>query len=42
MKPSTGWPFMSSTQVGMLRMPKAWASCCSSSESIFTSLKRPA
>jgi hypothetical protein len=41
MKPSTGWPFFISTQVGMLRMPKAAASCCSWSESILTSLKRP-
>jgi hypothetical protein len=42
MKPSTGWPFISRMQVGMLRMPNAWASCCSWSESILTSLKRPA
>ena len=41
MKPSTGWPFMSNTQVGMLRMPNMLASCCSWSESILTSLKRP-
>ncbi len=40
-KPSTGWPFTISMQVGMLLMPKAAPSCCSWSESIFTSLKRP-
>jgi hypothetical protein len=33
---------INSTQVGMLRIPKADEICCSWSESIFTSLKRPA
>ena len=42
MKPSTGLPSIISTQVGMLRIPKAWLSSCSWSESILTSLKRPA
>ena len=42
MKPSAGLPSLSKTQVGMLRMPKACESCCSSSELIFTNLKRPA
>ena len=41
MKPSTGWPFFIRTMVGMLRMPKAPASCCSSSELILASLKAP-
>jgi hypothetical protein len=37
-----GLAAMSSTQVGMLRMPNMPASCCSWSESILASLKRPA